>query len=562
MATVNIPWDTGLYNEKNHDWQGTWPEMPTIGEVIQLDPVTVVSGIYIPEGIAHHAFIEGWEEPVAQPVIVGPRVLELAQKLGLTEAEIELRNQKVKKLELEGPKHIMSRLAKDAPAIQRATVVEALPVFVAYTHAACGGELRYHKSMKPGYLPSDRKAAWVAWRGIWEKYGNEALEVMTKLFRSMPSGSIGGKKWAVASETLLWWYEGKLGPTQEANDKIFVDRVLAMEHNGGCFLNKREWLNTRKGRTDKIGSYKVSSLHPAGAGMTTILNCHASDPPNLDGLYACAAPPVQKMLYDYLEAAKAAGLKIVGNWNPPDPNAIARVEAKAAWPKEAKKTKKVAGTIIYKPAITYTEEEFWVIVKEKPVLAIKEVRGWTGMLLVTAKNLCDGWRKASDGKEQMVKWFEASGLKFGPDLKGPSGGPSTYTGSSFGATGATGPLGYNASHVAAPKMGPGSLNDILNGNFNVVFKVTKIHQYGGTFDADIVQTYPLDSKTLSPKKFYFAHMIKAVHPGAKVVGYDVWVENSNYKSPVHSVSSKLPIGAITGQNLIVALKTEEKKLSK
>ena len=310
-------------------WYDVWPEMggtASNGGVVQLDPVATVSALYIPEGIMSHAFVKDWEPPTEAIVIADDRVLELAKLLGLSDADVEARNKKVAHFANgNGPKQLMVQLAQQAKELQRERIKEAVPVLVAYAHAACGGELRYHPDVASASpTVKTRKNAWVAWRAIWEKHGDAALIEMAKLFRTMKGGSIGGERWAVAADILLAYHQGKLGPTPESNDKMFVDRVLALEHNGGCFLNKRVWINHRVGRTEKIGITKVEMLAPAGIGMTPVLNCHASNPPDLNGLYACADAQVQGLLLGYLTAAKEAGLKIVGDWNekqnpPPSP---------------------------------------------------------------------------------------------------------------------------------------------------------------------------------------------------------------------------------------------------
>ncbi len=59
----------------------------------------------------------------------------------------------------------------------------------------------------------------------------------------------GGKPWGECASTFYHYYNGDFSPKQ------FVDRVFALQHNGGSFLNKRTW---------KIGNASVESMKSIG----------------------------------------------------------------------------------------------------------------------------------------------------------------------------------------------------------------------------------------------------------------------------------------------------------
>lgn len=310
-----IPWDQSKVDMTSTDWQKKWPEMNVKG----TDPVEVVADLYLPEGIACHGFVHGFTEPTPTKALAGPRILELGKILRLSDAEIaEYSSTKVATLGSSDPLAKMAAIAIEAKEYQSKLVERVTPTFWAYAHAACGGELRHHPSIAGHKLNGVRKGAWVGWRDIFETYGPESLKLMSKLFLEIPGASIGGKRWAAASDILYQYEMGKLGKTPESNKKIFLDRVLALQHNGGCFLSKRTWANHRKGRTEKVNDshYKAESLGTSGQGMVPILDCHAANPPNINGLYSCASEKVREMAREYFKAAEEAGLTTVSPFEP------------------------------------------------------------------------------------------------------------------------------------------------------------------------------------------------------------------------------------------------------
>ena len=305
----DIPW--AISTDIDLDWQLKWPEM----RVKDIDPVEVVADLYIPEGLACHGFvnISGIDPLLFEPAMIleTSRVLELASILRLDHEQIAKYEQgKADMLLSETPLQKMGRIAREAKSYQAALVNDVIPTFRAYAHAACGGELRHHPAVGGISLPSVRKGAWTGWKDVFELHGLPALQLMSKLFREMKGSSIGGEKWAIASDILFKYEICALGPTTASNNKIFLDRVLALQHNGGCFLSKRTWGNHRTMKDGKIGNVKVSTITTSHQSMLPVLECHASDPPNVVGLLACASKEVEKMTLEYFAAAKDAGLEL------------------------------------------------------------------------------------------------------------------------------------------------------------------------------------------------------------------------------------------------------------
>lgn len=307
-ALDEIPWKVS--SEYDEDWQATWPEL----RCKEVDPIEVVADLYLPEGLAYHGFVEPFEAPQELQVISGPRVQELAKILRLGEDAIKARERRVKALLDDSPQARMVKIAEEARLYQRQLVEDVFPTFWAYTQAACGGELRHHPSVGGGSghpLSGSRKAAWVKWRAIWEEHGVDALKLMSKLFLEIKGGSIGGKRWAAASDILIAYHEGKLGPNEFSNKKIFLDRVLALQHNGGCFLSKRTWKKgPRAERDENVRGHKAKYLYTSGQSMKPVLDCHAADPPDVGGLFACASAKVRDMTRRYFAAAEEAGIKV------------------------------------------------------------------------------------------------------------------------------------------------------------------------------------------------------------------------------------------------------------
>lgn len=310
----NIPWKPAPF--ENVDWQGTWPEL----KCSSIDPIEVVGDLYLLEGLAAHGFVHNYVKPTALHTMDPARLTEIEVLLNLSDNDRKIRAERVGNIN--SPLQVMAQVSDGAAKLQLELIDSVVDTFWAYTHAACGGELRHHPSVGNGPLPGLRKAAWCHWRTIYEEHGIAALELMSKLFLEMKGGGIGGKRWAAATDILIAYEKGQLGPTTESNRKIFVDRVLALQHNGGCFLSKRQWHGGDRMKRPDAKAYgkdghpwSAQSLNPNHQSMVPVLDSHAASPPNIDGLYICASNNVQALTLKYLKAAEEAGVKINGTWS-------------------------------------------------------------------------------------------------------------------------------------------------------------------------------------------------------------------------------------------------------
>lgn len=317
-----IPWlnSKGKYTEST-DWQSMWPEL----RVNEVDPIEVVADFYLTEGLQYHGYIKGFDElpePVDTPgIIVGPRVYELAKILRFADTNLAIKEREERVKHLLGgfapsnTKGILAAIAEEARIYQRELVEAVVPTFWAYGHAACGGELRHHPSVRGHYMSHNRKAAWVQWRSIYQEYGADALKWMSKLFREMSGGGIGGEAWAQVSDTLLKHHEGKLGPDEYTNDKMFLDRIVSLQHNNGCLFSKRTWVNHRMGNTEKCKGYSAQNLKPSGTSMVPVLDAHADDPTDVEGLFACASPKVRDMTIRYFDTIADGECEPIVSWD-------------------------------------------------------------------------------------------------------------------------------------------------------------------------------------------------------------------------------------------------------
>lgn len=164
------------------------------------------------------------------------------------------------------------------------------PTLINYMQMVIGGELRHHQAVgkKAKILGGSRTEAWCGWRQIYEKLGNQAILDAAELFREMGSGSIGGPKWAEACDILYARLTNKLGPTEQMNKQIFVDRVWTLEHNGGAFLNKIDWsvLNDYE--------YNISCIRQ-------VLDAHGAQPINTQLLLSLASSHVKEIYSQYMK---------------------------------------------------------------------------------------------------------------------------------------------------------------------------------------------------------------------------------------------------------------------
>lgn len=139
--------------------------------------------------------------------------------------------------------------------------------FSAYLDIAVGGELRYARSMLGDDCPrqlepflreaamADRGTAWLAWGVIRRAWGISAIELAEQTFEMAGwRGAFGGEAWASIASVLRAYLEGRI------NDRIFVDRVVSLEHNSGSCLNKLYNTRDLKPVLDAHGNDEYNTL--------------------------------------------------------------------------------------------------------------------------------------------------------------------------------------------------------------------------------------------------------------------------------------------------------------
>lgn len=180
----------------------------------------------------------------------------------------------------------------EAEEAMSALVRELAPIFRSYAHLAIGGELRHHVAIGGHILPSSRSRAWAGWKSIYEAVGPQALLDAAELFEEFSGGSYGGKPWADACR-VLHAYE-----TNQLSSRVFLDRMFALQHNGGCFLNKVTW-----GDFNDM-SWGVHDL------QYKLLPAHGAMPePDYATLLGVASPHVRSLFRDYWAVAKVRGVR-------------------------------------------------------------------------------------------------------------------------------------------------------------------------------------------------------------------------------------------------------------
>ena len=174
--------------------------------------------------------------------------------------------------------------------VQMAELVDAYtPTFYEYLNLAIGGEMRHHKAGSKVLNPT-RSIAWCDWQEVFETHGVDAIRTAAELFREFPRNSgYGGAAWAQAADILAAFIDGRLGPDEATNARLFLDRVWTLEHNNGCILNKAEWIDLEH--------------------IQKVLNAHAANPPDLRTLYKRSGPEVQELWKQYMVACNVLRLE-------------------------------------------------------------------------------------------------------------------------------------------------------------------------------------------------------------------------------------------------------------
>ncbi len=184
------------------------------------------------------------------------------------------------------------------------------PILQAYTHMACGGELRHHVAVGGAVLDNDRDRAWNGWKMVFEAVGPDALMDAADLFREFSGGSFGGDPWADACEILHARVTGQLKPA------LFLDRIFNAQHNGGVLLNKVNWQGEAERYTTGQYKYSINEL------QSRLLPAHGAEPePDYPTLLAYASSEVRELFSDCFEfaghAAKEYGKSLGKRVNKP-----------------------------------------------------------------------------------------------------------------------------------------------------------------------------------------------------------------------------------------------------
>jgi hypothetical protein len=153
--------------------------------------------------------------------------------------------------------------------------------FRSYAFFAIGGEVRHHPSVRNVNPSHGRENMWTYWDDMGKEYGKvPMLEDALALFRDpVWNGGYGGDAWAICTEIVLMREKG------EIDDKTFVDRCFALQHNGGSFLDKVAWGHA----WDNCARSSVSWMKEIG-------NAHASEVIGFRTLLQSASNDVKSLL--------------------------------------------------------------------------------------------------------------------------------------------------------------------------------------------------------------------------------------------------------------------------
>lgn len=283
------------------EWETFYPNL----DHYKVDPFQEAADFYLLFGLLNKSFLR-WTKikipPLSEALVAG-------RKLGLSAEDLVRRNQFVVELETQGCTPALIEQEDLASHLFVELVERVDKVFVEYVALACGGEIRHHPSCTEDNFTTERRVAWCAWPSIVETYGVEAYTTMAELFRDFgETNCFGGELWAIAAELLrdrLMW---KLGPSRFLTKQLFIDRVFTLQHNGGTFLNKVDWVNKRYYRSVNFG---------IGMMPTTLLDYQASNPPDISKIFTHASNPVQELVKTTLEIGQDHDLQTLVQWTDP-----------------------------------------------------------------------------------------------------------------------------------------------------------------------------------------------------------------------------------------------------
>jgi|GEM_PF-3267391 len=291
--------------EDKHSKEITYKEYFTSlkDSAIRWDIVQMGADFYLGFAIINKSLVRFPEMKILHP----NDVRDTAKILKLTKKEIDQRNKKYYEYILNNPAVKLQNIL-DSFSLWYAEFVERVDqVFIDYSSAAIGGELRHHQNvidLGKGSSGDNRHIAWSRWAKIHSKYGDEIFETASRLFLDFEPGSYGGQPWANAADLLLKRKSLELSATLAENQMLFIDRVFNMQHNTGSFLNKLQWANFRnKDNNDGDG---IHNIHQ------TVLAAHSANPPNISLLLSKSSDYVRSTAVNIIEIAKYYDLEING----------------------------------------------------------------------------------------------------------------------------------------------------------------------------------------------------------------------------------------------------------
>lgn len=224
------------------------------------------------------------------------------------------------------------------------------PVLIAYTHMACGGELRHHSAVGGKVLSGNRSTAWSGWKLVFEAVGTDALTDAADLFEEFGGGAFGGKPWADACRILHAHLTGKI------NARMFLDRIFNHQHNGGVFLNKVQWAGDLAKNSFSVAE-QLNAM-PLSDMQSVVLPAHGATPePDYPTLLAYASPEVVSLFTDSYKfaavAAHASGIPTYTRRAKPERGLTRTAKTKAQY--AIQKAKQAAENALYQPKFLKTQ---------------------------------------------------------------------------------------------------------------------------------------------------------------------------------------------------------------
>lgn len=283
--------------ENESDYFFYWKNL--LGARECVDPVQSAADFYLLFAIANKNIIQ-----FPKIVFLPPdEIIDDAIKLGLSEAEIQERNDKYNDYLLNSPIVKLQEIVDNANYMLDILVNNLDMIFIDYASAAIGGELRHHANttcLGKGSGSEHRFIAWTTWGAICKNNGPSIFLEAEEIFLDFPGGSYGGKPWANAAKLVYERLTMKLAGSPKENQSVFIDRIFNLQHNTGSFLNKLVWANHR----DELGS--IETMHE------TVLKAHSSNPADLTVLYDNASNKVRDIVSSMLKIAVENNVVING----------------------------------------------------------------------------------------------------------------------------------------------------------------------------------------------------------------------------------------------------------